>query len=106
MTNNARRQDAATKRIRKLLDDRYAGRHPGASIDVYRYNPAAIRIRIIDPDFAEKSLAAREQEIWPILEELPEGVFSDITVCLLITPDEQPSSLMNLEFDDPQPTRL
>lgn len=105
MNVNAR-QDAATKRIRQLLEKQHAAKHPKASIDVYRYNPAAIRIRIIDPDFAEKTIAEREQAVWRILEQLPDETFSEITVCLLITPEEQRSSLMNLEFEDPQPTRL
>ncbi|HUY32666.1 MAG TPA: hypothetical protein VMV69_07770 [Pirellulales bacterium] len=103
MTTNQHPQDAATRRIRKLLVDRYGKRHRRARVDVYRYNPCAIRIRIVDPDFAGKPIYDRWDEIWAILDDLPEETYSDITVCLLITPEEQPKSMMNIEFEDPLP---
>jgi len=96
--------DKSTRLIEQRLMNEYLSKHPLADIRVYRYNPAAIRVRIVDPDFAGMDLPNREQVIWPILEKLPEDVRLDVTVCLLITPEEQPRSMMNLEFEDPLPS--
>ena len=106
MTRNPSRQDNGVSRVLRLLRNRYGDRHVRAEIDVYRYNPAAIRVRIVDPDFADKSIAEREAEVWPIFDELPESLAADITVCLLITPEEKSASIMSLEFDHPSPSTL
>ncbi len=48
----------------------------------------------------------REPGVWKILKTLPEDVFSNITMLLLLTPDEMEGSMANQEFDDPIPSRL
>jgi len=101
-----KRIDDATRQIADLLADRYASDHPRADVDVYRYNPVSIRIRIIDPDFDGKSIPQRERAVWKHLRTLPEDVRADISVCLLITPAEQASSPMNLEFEKPSRSRM
>lgn len=99
-----KQNDKGTRLIEQRLQRDYLAKHPHAVLRVYRYNPAAIRVRIVDPDFAGMDLAEREELIWPILEKLPEDVRLDVTVCLLITPEEQSKSLMNVEFEDPLPS--
>lgn len=101
-----KRADAATERIKKLLIEKYLSAHPDAAIDVYRYNPVSIRIRIIDPAFEGKSIPQRERAVWAVLKQLPDEVQADISVCLLLTPQEQASSLMNLEFEQPSHSRF
>lgn len=101
-----KRVDAATRQIQELLMDRYVKNHEDADVSVYRYNPVSIRIRIIDPDFSGLSIPQRSKSVWRLLKELPEEVRGDISVCLLLTPDEQPSSPMNLEFENPSRSRL
>ena len=104
MIRKSKQIDETTKTIeRRLLSD-YGSAHPGAQIKVYRYNPGAIRIRIVDEGFDGKSIKDREAEVWPILEKLPEPLQMEVSVCLLITPHEQATSLMNLEFEDPLPS--
>lgn len=98
--------DSDTEAVEELLREKYASAHPQAQVTVYRYNPVSIRIRVIDPDFHDLSRADREDIVWKILEKLPEEVVSDISVCLLITPDEKADSLMNFEFDHPSPSIL
>ncbi len=96
---NQGRIDAATKQIAALLDTEYRTKHPAAKIEVYRYNPAPIRIRIVDRDFQGKSRTQRDNEVWPILQKLPDSSRLDITMCLLLAPEEQESSVTSVEFE-------
>lgn len=99
---NAKRKkaDPYVEKILATLRDQYGVRHPKAQIEVYRYNSASIRIRIIDPGFAGINWIDREEIINPILDALPEDIQAEITVLLLITPKERKSSFMSMEFDD------
>ncbi len=74
--------------------------------EAYRFNSASIRIRIIADCFKEKSNPDREDLVNPLLAKLPKRIQADITVLLLLAPDETKTSLMNLEFEDPHPSRL
>lgn len=80
--------------------------HPQAKVAVYRYNPVSIRVRIVDPEFRGRDRVEREAEVWPFLETLPEDVYCDLTMLLLLTPEEAMRSFANLEFDDPVPSGL
>lgn len=84
----------------------YEKDHTQAEIEVYRRNSASIRVRIVDPDFRGKDDIQREDAVWEILDGLPGEVRSDITMLVLVTPDEAKDSLANLEFQDPTPSRL
>lgn len=98
--------DTGTTMVEEILKAQYASGHSRAQVSVYRYNPVSIRIRVVDPDFHGVNHATREDIIWKVLEQLPEDIISDISVCLLITPEEQAESLMNFEFDHPSPSIL
>jgi hypothetical protein len=63
-------------------------------------------MRVIDDCFKGKSNAEREEIVSPHLDELPEETQVDITMLLLIEPAETKTSLANLEFNDPSPSRL
>lgn len=84
----------------------YLRLHPKARIAAVRQNSVSIRIRIIDPDFQGKNRVDREPEVWALLKELPDEVFQNITMLLLVTPKEAKNSLASQEFDDPIPSRL
>lgn len=105
MATRNQKSDQHVQRILAVLD-RYAAEHPRARGTVYRYNSASIRIRILDPGFTNKSIPEREDMVWSLLETLPEATRSQITVLLLLTPEEAKKSLLSLEFDDPSPSRL
>ena len=62
---------------------------------------SSIRLRIIDPDFQGMDRIARESAIWKLLHQLPEEVFVNITMLLLLTPEETAHSLASQEFDHP-----
>ena len=84
----------------------YERTHPQAQIQGRRHNPVSIRLRIIDPDFQTLDRIEREPEIWQLLRKLPEEVFVNITMLLLLTPEEAEHSLASQEFDHPIPSRV
>jgi hypothetical protein len=75
-------------------------------VSAYRYNLASVRIRVIDPAFQGKSKEERNALVRPLLAQLPERTRRDISVLLLLAPDEVRDSLMNAEFEDPTPSML
>ncbi|HJT31010.1 MAG TPA: hypothetical protein VJ783_03005 [Pirellulales bacterium] len=60
----------------------------------------------MDRDFSGQGRAEREDDLWAIIEKLPEEVVSEISLLLLLTPDEAKKSFANMEFDNPVPSRL
>jgi stress-induced morphogen len=95
-----------TKRIERLLSDRFADHPADYPPEAYRYNPASIRVRVVDESFRGKSRPEREAMVLPLLQKLGEEVRADITVLLLLSPEEVNQSMMNLEFEEPTPSRL
>jgi stress-induced morphogen len=84
----------------------YVKQHPAASIVIYRRNSVSVRIRIVDPDFAGISKADRHELIWKQFSELDDEVLAEVSILLLLTPEETPKSFANLEFEDPVPSRI
>ena len=84
----------------------------------YRYNSAAIRLRVIDPRFEGLKIAERDAMVDPILEMLPEETQGDIMALHIFAPSEVDTGsmphardalkhrLLSLEFDDPSPSVL
>src|SRR5258705_3655627 len=98
-------QDAAIKASKKALEF-YENRFPGSNASLYRQNPGAIRIRIVDDRFAGWSRARRHDEVWETLTALVgEDAMGEVSTLLLFPKSELSSSLANLEFERPQPAR-
>jgi len=81
--------------------------------DVYRYNSASIRVRVIDPAFETMSRDDRYGKIEKVLELLPAEIQSDIVTLLAFAPSDLDQSqrrlreqMLNVEFDRPSPSRL
>lgn len=106
MSRRTKKPDKDVRHILEALQAEYGAKHPRATIDAYRYNPAAIRVRITDPDFAGQDRIEREDHIESILEQLPEELRADISWLILVTPEERKQSPASLLFDDPTPSRL
>ncbi len=100
------KSDRSVEQIRECLRAEYQRDHPHAKVDVKRQNNVSIRVRVVDPDFDGMDRVDRDTALWRILDQLPEKVVSDVTLLLLLTPDEVPTSLANLEFENPIPSRL
>lgn len=92
-------QTDVTRGIERLLRKQFP------TAECYQYNIGAIRIRIVDDRFAEKSQLQRERMVLPLLKALPGETQADITMLALLTEDEKSFSLVSLEFDDPRPSR-
>lgn len=80
-------------------------------VEAYRYNSASIRVRVIDPRFANLSIAERDDLVAPHLESLPESLQADIMMLLALTPEEVRDHvgvrwLTNLEFEHPSRSLL
>jgi stress-induced morphogen len=99
------KSDASIEQIVEQLE-RYEAEHPKAKIEVYRKNASSIRIRVIDPAFHTLSRSERSRMVWPLLRQLPEETLSEVSMVLLISPQEKKTSPVSLEFDDPSPSRL
>ena len=102
---DTKNEDAQVQQVLDTLAE-FKDSHPKAQIDARRQNSASIRVRIIDPDFEGMDWVDREPAVWKMLKTLPEDIFTNITMLLLITPDEADSSLANIEFNDPIPSQL
>ena len=97
-----------TREIERVL--RAAG---FAKVDAYRYNPASIRVRVVDAKFEGRSLAARDKMVEPHLAKLDERTQADIVNLFTFAPSELQDSartlrqfLLNTEFDHPSPSIL
>jgi hypothetical protein len=93
-------------RLIKAALEQYAASHPRAEIDAYRHNSVSIRVRVVDPTFKGQTWAQREEDLWAILEKLPEEVVAEISLVILLTPQETKKSIANMDFEDPIPSKL
>lgn len=82
-------------------------------VDAYRYNPASIRVRVVDPRFEGLSQEQRDAMVESHLEKFPERTQADIITLLTLAPSELgqvPANfkqyLRSAEFDDPSPSML
>ena len=98
--------DKSVKQVLAPVQAEYAAHHPKAKIEAYRYNPASIRVRIIDPDFRGKGRLKRDEQVGKILEALPDEIHTDIIFLLVLTPKEQKTSHGSLIFDTAIPLLL
>ena len=96
--------DALSAVQHALLD--FERQHPHARIDIYRRNSISIRIRVVDPGFAGMRKSDRHALVWKHLEKLPEEIQGDISMVVLLGPDEIRNSMANLEFEDPSPSLI
>jgi len=99
-------QDGLVLKIKSILDT-YEQLHAGAKANVYRQNSASIRIRVVDPRFVSMSTPDRHDDVWKFIsDQLTDDELQEVSILLVLAPQEERSSLMNLEFDDPIPSRL
>lgn len=100
MTKQNQHLDRQVQEIYAVLAP-YQAAHANAQIDVRRRHEVSIHIRVIDPDFRGMRRVARDDLFWPLLHQLPYETFADITILLLLTPEEATRSMANFEFEHP-----
>jgi hypothetical protein len=97
--------DASIQCILEALEA-YEADHPGARIELYRRNPASIRVRVIDEDFLGVSRSDRHNRVWSYLQTLPDEVQSQVSLLIPVTAGAMKTSPASLEFDGPVPAIL
>jgi len=95
--------DDAVESVANVLGE-FEQTHSSAESYVYRYNPAAIRVKIVDPVFHGRSKGERHDYALRFLDRLPDEVMSQVSVLLCLEPGE--SSMLDLEFVDPTRAQL
>lgn len=114
MTNTAATQPWEKKRTDETIEVEKVLKAAGfRQVDAYRYNPASIRVRVVDPQFAGRSSEERDALVEPHLERLPERTQADIVSLYTFTPDELQDApatfrefMLNTEFEHPSPSML
>ncbi len=80
------------------------------SADAYRYNSAALRVRVVDPRFKGLSREQRDDLVEPVLSSLDESTQGDIMNLVLLYPGEERDSfraqIFNAEFEHPSESML
>ena len=96
---NEKRKDHVTQRIEQVLKNAL----PQGKVEAYRPEgyQYVIRVRVIDDGFRGMSRLDRYDLVERHLAELSEADRQDITMLVLLAPEETEHSLANLEFDDP-----
>lgn len=84
----------------------YARRHPDARIELYRHSIGLIRVRVVDPAFKGLRWGDRDQEIWPLMEQMPLDTLNELDHLVLVTPDEIGTWPVSVAFDNPEPLDL
>ncbi|MBM3238533.1 hypothetical protein FJZ31_19740 [Candidatus Poribacteria bacterium] len=82
--------DLRIRSIKELLKDKFAGNYPGTIVQVGSGSGDNIHVRIISPHFEAMPRSKHDDEIWGILEELPEEYVLHISLCILLSPSEAP----------------
>ena len=77
----------------------YEQTHNAAACFVYRYNPGAIRVKIVDATFHGWSKGERHDYAWGFLQGVPEDILAQISVLLCLEPGE--SAPLDVEFHEP-----
>jgi hypothetical protein len=72
--------DPEVTRVADTLAE-YQKVHPRARIDVRRSSRASIHVRVVDPAFGKQDRVAREDQVWPLLETLPDDIFRSRCCC-------------------------
>jgi hypothetical protein len=93
--------DPAVRALRERLQE-YQATYPDAEIELYRSNPACIRVRVVDRRFGRMGIMDRHDHLWEFLSAgLPDDVMSQISVLLGVTPAQAKWDNYRLDFDDP-----
>jgi stress-induced morphogen len=96
--------DPVLDALAKALGE-YEKHFPGSEATLYRQNPGAVSVRIIDERFAGMPKSRRHDDVWQFLSQhLAEDAMAEVYALLLLPKAELGSSLANLEFEDPLPS--
>ena len=87
------------RRLRLALDE-YENEHPSARASLYRRNPGAIYIRIVDDHFARVSRWRRHSQVWRFLtDRVGDDDMGEVALLLPLSKAEMKKSMANMEFE-------
>lgn len=95
--------DDAVDQVAAALSE-FEASHEDAECMVYRYNPASIRVKIVDAVFHGRSKGERHDYAMRFLRKVPDDALAQISILLCLEPGE--SSLLDLEFLDQTRSRI
>ncbi len=90
---------AASASVQEQLSEHFSG------VEAYQYNPAAIRVRIIDERFRNLPKLKRLDLVEPFLEAFSEEIQQQLIFILALAPGEETHadfSWLNREFEEPE----
>ena len=100
-------QNKHTRRIFAALRSAFHELPDEPDAVVYQYNPVAIRVRVVSPEFRGKSSAQREEMVNRAIRSVPAKVTEDISMLFMLTPEEVGNpTLLHREFDEPTDSYL
>lgn len=78
-----------------------------ARLDIYRKIPGhSIRVRVVHPRFTDQLIDDRDRMTSGLLRDVPDEIDQDITLVLLLGPEELEGDFGNAEFDRPASSYL
>lgn len=95
--------DETVTAIAAALEE-FEDQYPGTECALYRYNPGAVRVRVVSPIFEGVSKRERQNIVMKTLRKLPGDTRYDISIMLCLAPGE--TSMMDVEFEEPVPTDM
>ncbi|GEM_PF-5528227 len=94
--------DRDVQLVLSVLKREFGKLHPQAKIHAYRRDPEIMWVRVVDMSFGKKDITRRDADLWDVLHrQLPDSVFVQIGLLMLLTPEELETSAMNYQFDHP-----
>ncbi len=102
MVTILQQSDEAVEQVAAVLSE-FEKAHDSAECVVYRYNPAAIRVRIVDAVFQGRSRSERHDYAMHFLRSLPDDVLAQVSILLCLEPGE--TALLDSEFHDAAQSR-
>lgn len=97
------RVDETLQQIATALEG-FVEQHPDSHITLYRYNPGAVRVRIVSSRFQGVSRFERQKIVLDSIADMPMEIRGDISIMLCLAPGE--TSMMDVEFEEPVPTDM
>jgi hypothetical protein len=100
------RKDALVKRLLKALEA-YEAAYPQAQASLYRRNPGAVYVRVIDDRFHSLEPWDRHERVWKFLtERVAEDEMGEVALLLTLTHAELATSPANMEHENPAPSLI
>lgn len=98
--------DDYVDKLKSILDE-YEQAYPGLKAEVYRYNPASIRIRVVGDLYAGMPKSSRHDHAYDFISQRSESdLLDEISMLLLLPESEKKNNFTSHEFDDPSKSLL